>query len=397
MDYGESNYVYLVSQNEKESVLYAYLSEALVDSVKALPNVIDCLPDIKMVNFNYYNEKDIKKETKWEDVKVRDYADLHLSAISQGRYNHNLISLYDSNYYYPTSAGEDIDIFIFDTGFNFEHYEYSNKYERIVTCGFNVTNSRVKSTPSTSICHRANPDNHGVIVTDVVSGMIHGVANKANVYGILLNELTVGNSVMALNFVNDYLLRPNKAVFNFSHGFYFNNENDAVVKYYEDAIETLRQRGAVFVAAAGNDGLPVHVEKTKIIYPCAFDSVICTGAIENSFYSLNTMNPYNYVKADWSNYGKEVNIYGPGYVRVAYADDKDDYRVEIRSGTSYSAPVVTGVAATIMSEHPEIKFETKSMIEYLTKLSIPGMLDIPDELKDEIHNVFINNGKHIVY
>jgi len=397
-DYGESNYVYLVSQEEEQSVLYAYLSEELAEIIKTYSYVIDCHEEIPMVNFNYYNEKDIKSETKWANVTVRDYADLQLSTISQGRYNHNLIGLYDSNYYYPSSAGEDIDIFIFDTGFNFNHYEYSNKYERIITCGFNVTNSKIKSIPNASYCHRPQPDNHGAIVTDVAAGMIHGVANKANVYGIVLNELTVGNSIMALKYVQESLmLRPNKAVFNFSHGFYFTDEDDVVVKYYEETLESLRQSGAVLIAAAGNDGLPVHVEKTKIIYPCAFDNVICTGAIENSFYALNTMNPYNYFKANWSNYGKEVNIYGPGYVRVAYANDKNDYIVEIRSGTSYSSPVLTGVAATIMSEHPEIKFESKSMLDYLIKLSIPNMLDIPDDKKDEINNVFVNNGKHIVY
>ncbi|OUM57695.1 carbohydrate-binding module family 18 protein [Piromyces sp. E2] len=373
MDYGESNYVYLVSQEKDQSILYAYLSEELVEEVQALPNVIGCHADIEMTDFNYYNENDIKKETKWSGVTVRDYADLHLSTISQGRWNHNLIGLYDSNFYYPSTAGKDIDIFIFDTGFNFDHYEYSNKYERIVTCGFNVTNGKVKSTPSNTFCHRPIPNNHGVIVSDVAGGVIHGVANKANIYGIVLNELTVGNSVMALKFVRDNLLRANKAVFNFSHGFYFNDEDDAVVKYYEETLETVRQKGAVLIAAAGNDGEEVHVKKTKIIYPCSFENIICAGSIEDSFYPLNTMNPYNYVKASWSNY------------------------VEIRSGTSYSSPIVAGVAASIMSEHPEIQFETKSMLEYLTKLSIPGMLDIPTDKINDINNVFINNGKRSVY
>jgi len=62
-------------------------------------------------------------------------------------------------------------------------------------------------------------------------------------------------------------------------------------------------------------------------------------------------------------------------------------------GTSYSSPIVAGVVATILSDHPKISFNTHSMITYLTEHGQKGIIDdIP-----EGPNVFINNGKQSVY
>eukprot|EP00833_Pecoramyces_ruminatium_P013838 jgi/Orpsp1_1/1187870/evm.model.d7180000060818.1 len=75
---------------------------------------------------------EILNETQWSGVGVRENADIHLSLLSQRKFDGNSTTTYDKNYYYPSSAGKDIDIFIIDSGFNFRHPEFANKDERTV-------------------------------------------------------------------------------------------------------------------------------------------------------------------------------------------------------------------------------------------------------------------------
>eukprot|EP00833_Pecoramyces_ruminatium_P008363 jgi/Orpsp1_1/1182395/evm.model.c7180000081125.1 len=106
------------------------------------------------------------------------------------------------------------------------------------------------------------------------------------------------------------------------------------------------------------------------------------------------MNPNNYRVAHYSNYGKKVDIYAPGCFEVEYRDANGEDHKEIAHGTSFASPIVVGVAATIMSENPNIKFNSKKMLEYLTDI---GEKNIIEGILEGDPNVFINNGKHSVY
>jgi len=47
-----------------------------------------------------------------------------------------------------------------------------------------------------------------------------------------------------------------------------------------------------------------------------------------------------------------VDISAPGFVKVHYQYESREDEIEKVEGTSFSSPIVTGVAATIMSEFP---------------------------------------------
>ncbi|ORX52637.1 subtilisin-like protein [Piromyces finnis] len=408
---GESNLVYLISSVESKSVLYAYLSPYVVNSVRELPNIIACEPNHGLQFFSYYNTRDIQLEANWKNFTIRDESDLHLSLISQGKFSDDLVNKYDTNFYYPESAGKDIDIFIIDSGFNFDYREFSNVDERIVKCGYNITNGKVYNMASTTNCHVPTiQDDHGTEVADVAAGNIHGVANKANVYGFLLNEqdmLHEADILAGLQYIKKNLFRPYKAVINLSlGGFYSLSEKYETLDYLQELITEMSNAGAVFVVAAGNEAVEAYSERyNEACYPCSFKDVICVGAIDTvginnieyptwDMINTNIMKTANYVKADFSNYGQVVDIYGPGYAKVEYKTFKNKLMGGIDGGTSFSTPIIAGVAATIMSEHPKMKFTTESMLTYLTKLAEKDMIG---DLTQKDHNLFINNGKHIVY
>jgi len=414
---GESNLVYRISSIESRSVLYAYLSPTVAKNVKDLTNIIACEPNNGMKFFStgdeHYNRRDIQLETGWEDFLVRSETDLHLSLISQGKYDDRMVYKYDTTFYHPESSGQDIDIFFIDSGFNFGHDEFSDidGHERIIKCGYNITHGKVYDMESTTNCHVPTiKDDHGTEVADVAAGKKHGVANKANVYGFVLtkqDELDEADLLGGIQYIRDNLFRPGKAVINISlGGYYLMDKYYEIIDYIQELITEMSNEGAVFVAAAGNEAVESFNEKDRyMIYPCAFDDVICVGAIDNvginnkksiTWNDINKkeMNPDNYVKADYSNYGKAVDIYAPGFAYVEYktADNKSMGGYE--GGTSMSSPIVAGVAATIMSEHPDTTFTSETMLIYLSKLAEKNMIS---DLTKNDNNLFINNGKHIVY
>jgi subtilisin family serine protease len=98
------------------------------------------------------------------------------------------------------------------------------------------------------------------------------------------------------------------------------------------ALQYAKDRGAVLVAAAGNN------DSTTAYSPAGNDNVITVAA-------LNTDN----TKAAFSNYGAKIDVAAPG---VSIASTYWDGRYAAWSGTSFAAPMVAAEAALIRSLVP---------------------------------------------
>jgi len=396
-----SSLVYPIFENDEETVLYAYLSSDLTDIVKSMPNVEDCVPDLKLEpqysverRTDYYNIEEIQKETKWKEVKVREFSNLNLSLLSQGKPNKELIGdlNIDLNYYYPSSAGQDVDVYVIDSGFNFNYDEYSNIHQRTTKCLVRIDGGLIIEHYNDN-CPTQDPEKHfhGEKVSDVVGGLQNGVAEKANIYGIALSTYTYVNFIKALEYIYESGIKPHKTVINMSFGGYLPiNDKFPLTKKFKEIIQSLNEAGAVIVASAGNYGKLSYNEETNMYFlPCAFDEVICVGGTQISGY----MDHDKYELDKDSNFGKGVDIFAPYFTDVKYINDKNEISYDRGYGTSGSSPLVAGVAATIISENPEIEFNSTSMLKYLTKI---GMKDIILDTHGS-PNVFVNNGKRLVY
>ena len=399
-DYGDSSYVYPIASNNKKTILYAYLSSDLKETIEEMPHVAAVNPPTHYEPDSVaYYEKEILKETKWNEVISKESSPLHLSLISQGKYDKELIDQYDNTYYYPSSAGEDIDIFVFDAGFNFKHKEFSNKSERTTKCVVHILeNGKIIEPLDKEFCYSTQVHGiHGVQVATVAGGLNYGVASKANIYGVLMEDYSNANAIAGLEYVKDHLFRPGKAVFNFSFGGFTSyknfTENEEYV-YFQQLINDMSEDGAVFFASAGNHGVDTYnKETTDIKDPCAFENEICVGGIDS--YDLDVLtDTEKYRRTKQSNYGKEVDIYAPYHTKVEFQDQYGYNWTENIRGTSFSTPIAAGIAATIMSENPNIKFTSKSMALYLQKLSEKNVIS---RIPEEYPNYFINNGKRTVY
>lgn len=222
-DYGDSNYVYKISSTENKTVLYAFLSDTLSKTVDAMPHVISCQPDSLIKYTLDYKRYEVLKETNWRGIAKKANARSHLSLLSQGKFDDKLVNQYDDTYYYPSSAGKDIDIVILDTGFNFGYSEFENS-NRKVQCAYYIKEAKARNTTNKKYCYNENSDDndHGTKVADIAAGKKSGAAPKANVYGVLIDfndENYVGKAsiIAALETIKSKLIKPNKTVINISH------------------------------------------------------------------------------------------------------------------------------------------------------------------------------------
>lgn len=120
--------------------------------------------------------------------------------------------------------------------------------------------------------------------------------------------------------------------------------------YFEDlTFQALDEAGILVVVAAGNGGLDDIGDDNDLFpdYPSSYplNNIISVAALDRSGHL-----------AYFSNYGAtSVDIAAPGTAIVGADIPRStllpEYQIQIKSGTSFSTPMVTGVAALIWEEH----------------------------------------------
>lgn len=101
------------------------------------------------------------------------------------------------------------------------------------------------------------------------------------------------------------------------------------------AAEYAEKKGVLLISSAGNDG------DDTVYYPGGYDTVLCVGASKRDETG----------RASFSNFHDSLDLLAKGDgIRVAGIRGKT-----IRaSGTSYATAYVTGAAACLLSEHPDL-------------------------------------------
>ncbi|MCU0447201.1 MAG: S8 family peptidase [Microscillaceae bacterium] len=166
-----------------------------------------------------------------------------------------------------------------------------------------------------------------------------------------------------------YAVDNGAKVINMSFGKDFSPEKKAV----DEAVKYAEKKGVLLVHAAGNDGEDIDINRNfptkNLLDGTQPKNWIEVGA---SDWGKNG----NFV-ADFSNYGqKTVDVFAPG---VDLYSAIPDQKYKDNSGTSMAAPVVSGVAALLMSYYPNLTAEDvkdiilKSSVKYADrKVNRPG-------------------------
>jgi len=175
--------------------------------------------------------------------------------------------------------------------------------------------------------------NHGTHVAGIIGAVgnnqqgIAGICWNVSLMGLKAfdeaGDSDIGYVVEAI----DYAIAERAQVINASWG----GADKSVA--LEDAVNRAHRAGAVFVAAAGNE----HVDTPPA--PASYPVTLAVGATDQ-----------NDQRAFFSNFGSWVDLAAPGSeIYSTYPDAAFD----ISSGTSMSAPHVSGVAALVLGLHPE--------------------------------------------
>ncbi len=154
-----------------------------------------------------------------------------------------------------------------------------------------------------------------------------------------------------------YAVDNGAKIINISSGKYFSSREDWIL----DAIKYAAKENVLIVHATGNDNLEIDQNK-NFIYPNDIDSL--GQEVAQNFIAVGSSSSFltKKLKASSSNYSKiNVDVFAPGVDIYTTTAENNSYAT--KSGTSYAAPMVSGIAALIKIYYPDLKaHELKNII-----------------------------------
>jgi major intracellular serine protease len=200
--------------------------------------------------------------------------------------------------------------------------------------------------------NRPYDDNgHGTHVAGSIAGKNVGVAPKAKILPVKVlgkdGSGSLQNLIDGLYWISDYQQKTDKKITAVNMSLSAGKDLDKeTLKALHEPIQKLVKNNIAVIVSAGNSG------KLDVNYPAAYDEVISVGAVD-----------INRKRALFSTMGDYIDVCQVG-VDVVSAWYKGGYAV--MSGTSMSAPLVSGIAALIASKYKQV-FSEDINEDYLWK------------------------------
>ncbi|MEN7547219.1 S8 family peptidase [Rapidithrix thailandica] len=203
-----------------------------------------------------------------------------------------------------------------------------------------------------------NPDvigpepEHGTSVAGVIAAIrgnaigIDGIASQVKIMAI--RSTPAGDERDKDVALSIYYAVDNGAdIINMSFGKDFSPQKE----FIDNAVKYAKEKGVLLIHASGNSGKNIDVEEN---YPNDRD---LNGIEASNWLEVGASSMYlnTEIAAFFSNYGaKHVDIFAPG-VNIISTDISNTYSMS--DGTSLAAPVVSGIAALLLSRYPDLKPE----------------------------------------
>jgi len=243
------------------------------------------------------------------------------------RINERDVNLVDDIYSYKF-RGEEVDVYILDTGIRITHEEFKN--------GRAIWGTNTVGDNQNTDCN-----GHGTHVASTVAGVQYGVAKNATVIAVKVLSCSGSGSwagvISGIQWVVNNRRSGRGAVSNMSLG-------GGYIQSVNDAVDSAVDAGIVFAIASGNSNAdacnfsPASADKAI--------SVVATTIVQQGGNSRDQ-------RSSFSNFGTCTHIAAPGQL-VKAAWHTSDIATNTISGTSMAAPHIAGAAAVILSETPAL-------------------------------------------
>lgn len=245
-------------------------------------------------------------------------------------------------------SGNGVTIAVIDSGLNYDTFFANTKITKGRAFYYREEESGPYSVPGSeapgNYYGNSNPDaladdtGHGTMVTQVIAS----IAPNATIMPIKASfsdeDDRIGDSTSCIVSGIEFAIANEADIINISMGFTENSTDEL-----KEAIDKAVNAGCIIVASAGNDGT------AETQYPAGFDNVISVGAT-NSDGELT----------DYSQKNATVNICAPGNATFRLKKVEQDNGVGweyTNQGTSFSAPIITGVIALLKENNPGLTQE----------------------------------------
>lgn len=222
---------------------------------------------------------------------------------------------FDDNYDFSLT-GKNVTIYFVDSGVMVEHPEFKGR----ASVGY-FSDSSIGNDCA----------GHGTEVSSLAAGTNVGVAKEAKIVVAQVLDCDGGGRNSDVLAALDWILSDIKgpAVINMSVG-------GPVSSAMNQAVARAIQSGVTVVVAAGNNGADA----------CNYSPSSATNAITVGSTNLSDE------MSEFSNYGSCVDIFAPG--EKVLAATIEDSRYAFVSGTSLSSPMVSGIAAMLLQQNPNL-------------------------------------------
>ncbi|MFJ3516632.1 MULTISPECIES: S8 family peptidase [unclassified Streptomyces] len=224
------------------------------------------------------------------------------------------------NNFTPEGNGAGVNVYVLDTGIDYNHTEFGGPDATRATFGFDAVGDGRNG---------ADCQGHGTHVASTVAGKTYGVAKKANLVSVRVlgcdGKGEYSGMIAGLDWVAKNAKQP--AVLNGSLG---GDLSEALNK----AATALSDAGVLPVLAAGNSA-----KDACLVSPASAERVL-TVAASNQWDE----------ETSFSNMGTCVEVYAPGEAIVSAKLGGGSVALD---GTSMASPHVAGVAALYKAKNPD--------------------------------------------